>query len=64
MAESWRDRESGPMPHGRSEGADDRMTDWGILARAVHVLAVVVWIGGVWFVTAVLLPAMKGKPPE
>jgi uncharacterized membrane protein len=40
------------------------MTDWGTLARAVHVLAVVVWIGGVWFVTAVLLPAMKGKPPE
>jgi uncharacterized membrane protein len=40
------------------------MTDWGIVARAIHVLAVVVWIGGVWFVTTVLLPGMKGKPPE
>jgi uncharacterized membrane protein len=38
--------------------------DWGILARAVHVLAVVIWIGGVWLVTTVLLPGMKGKPPE
>ena len=37
---------------------------WGILARAVHVLAVVVWIGGVSFVTTVLLPAMRGRPPE
>ena len=25
----------------------------------VHVLAVVVWIGGVWFVTAVVLPEMQ-----
>jgi uncharacterized membrane protein len=40
------------------------VTDWGIVARAVHVLAVVVWIGGVWFVTTVLLPGMKGKPPD
>lgn len=39
------------------------MTDWGVVARAVHVLAVVVWIGGVWFVTTMLLPAMKTKPP-
>jgi uncharacterized membrane protein len=38
--------------------------DWGILARAVHVLAVVIWIGGLWLVTTVLLPGMKGKPPE
>ena len=29
------------------------------LARALHVLAVVVWIGGVAFVTAVLLPACR-----
>ena len=36
--------------------------DWGIIARIVHVLAVVVWIGGVWFVTAVVLPAMRKKP--
>ncbi len=27
------------------------------LARAVHVLAVIHWIGGVAFVTAVILPA-------
>ncbi len=40
------------------------MTDWGVVARAVHVLAVVVWIGGVWLVTTALLPAMKTKPPE
>lgn len=38
--------------------------DWGIVARIVHVLAVVVWIGGVWFVTAVVLPAMRMKPSE
>src|SRR5437868_12071709 len=38
--------------------------DWGIVARAIHVLAVVVWIGSVWLVTTVLLPAMKQKPPE
>jgi hypothetical protein len=29
------------------------------LARAVHVLAIVVWIGGVAFVTTVLLPAVR-----
>lgn len=39
------------------------VTDWGAVARAVHVLAVVVWIGGVWLVTAVLLPGMKGRQP-
>jgi uncharacterized membrane protein len=38
--------------------------DWGILARAVHVVAVVVWIGGVSLVTMVLLPGMKGKTPD
>jgi len=38
--------------------------DWGIVARAVHILAVVVWIGGVWLVTTVLLPGLKQKPPE
>jgi uncharacterized membrane protein len=40
------------------------MIDWGSLARAIHVLSVVVWIGGVWLVTTALLPAMKRKPPE
>ena len=38
--------------------------DWGILARAVHVLAIVVWIGGVWMVTTLLLPAMRQRPPQ
>ena len=32
---------------------------WLILARVIHVLGVVVWIGGVGFVTAVLLPAVR-----
>ena len=30
-----------------------------VLARSVHVLAVVFWIGGVAFITTVLLPALK-----
>lgn len=30
-----------------------------ILARALHMLAVVLWIGGVGFVTLVLLPAIR-----
>lgn len=33
--------------------------DSTILARALHVLAVVLWIGGVAFVTTVLLPAVR-----
>ena len=37
--------------------------DWGIVGRAIHILAVVVWIGGVWLVTTVLLPGLKQKPP-
>jgi uncharacterized membrane protein len=38
------------------------MTAW-TLSRAVHVLAVVMWIGGVGFVTTVLLPAVRELPP-
>jgi uncharacterized membrane protein len=35
------------------------------LARAIHVLAVVLWIGGGALVTTVLLPAVRGfKSPE
>jgi uncharacterized membrane protein len=35
------------------------------IARAVHVLSVVLWIGGVAFVTTVLLPAVRRfKAPE
>lgn len=33
-----------------------------ILARALHVVAVVAWIGGVAFVTTVLLPALRSMP--
>lgn len=39
------------------------MADFAI-ARALHVLAVVLWIGGVGMVTTVLLPAIRrGHPP-
>jgi uncharacterized membrane protein len=34
------------------------------LARAIHVLAVVLWIGGVAMVTMVLLPAIRSLPPS
>lgn len=35
------------------------------VARALHVLAVVLWIGGVAFVTTVLLPAVRRlRPPD
>ena len=33
-----------------------------VLARALHVLGVVVWIGGVAFVTTVLIPALLRMP--
>ena len=33
-----------------------------MLARIVHVLAVVLWIGGVGFVTTVLIPAIRKLP--
>lgn len=33
------------------------------IARTLHVLAVVLWIGGVGFVTTVLLPALRGIAP-
>jgi len=35
------------------------------IARALHVLSVVLWIGGVGFVTTVLLPAVRRlRPPD
>lgn len=34
------------------------------IARAAHVMAVVFWIGGVAFVTLVLLPALRDTGPE
>lgn len=33
--------------------------EWSIVARTIHVLGVVLWIGGVGFVTLVLLPAVR-----
>jgi uncharacterized membrane protein len=40
------------------------MTDFGI-ARALHLIMVVLWIGGVGMVTTVLLPAVRRAcPPE
>jgi uncharacterized membrane protein len=39
--------------------------DHAIVARALHVLGVVLWIGGVAFVTTVLLPAVRRmRSPE
>lgn len=36
-----------------------------VITRALHVLAVVLWIGGVAFVTTVMLPGVRSfKPPE
>lgn len=43
-------------------GCEMTALEWFIAARAVHVAAVVVWIGGVFFVTFVLLPALKHFP--
>jgi hypothetical protein len=40
------------------------LPELGIVARAIHVFALVVWIGGVWLVTTALVPAMRQKPPE
>jgi uncharacterized membrane protein len=34
------------------------MTDWLTIARAVHVAAIVHWIGGLWFVSFVILPSL------
>lgn len=39
------------------------MTDWLPLVRAAHVAGVVLWIGGVAFVTTVLLPAVRAEHP-
>jgi uncharacterized membrane protein len=35
-----------------------------VLARIVHVLAIVLWIGGVAFVTTVLIPAIRKMPSD
>lgn len=39
--------------------------DHAIIARTLHILGVVLWIGGVGFVTTVLLPSVRRmKSPE
>ena len=38
--------------------------DLFVVARAVHVLAVVLWIGGVAFVTTVFIPALMRLPEQ
>ena len=39
--------------------------DQAIIARTLHILGVVLWIGGVGFVTTVLLPSVRRmKSPE
>jgi len=35
-----------------------------IIARAFHVIGVVLWIGGVAFVTTVLIPALRSMPDQ
>ena len=35
-----------------------------VAARVVHVLSIVLWIGGVAFVTTVLIPAIRRMPSE
>lgn len=39
------------------------MIDDAVLARLLHVGAIVHWIGGVWFVTFVVLPAIRRERP-
>ena len=31
------------------------------ISRAIHILSIVIWIGGVSFVTAIILPAIKSQ---
>jgi uncharacterized membrane protein len=38
--------------------------DQAVLARILHILAVTLWIGGVAFVTTVLIPALRNLPDE
>lgn len=37
--------------------------DESIIARMIHVLAVVCWIGGVGFATTVVIPSVQALPP-
>lgn len=46
-----------------AQGALKAVEAWAV-ARALHVLAIVFWIGGVAMVTTVLLPAVRALPRE
>jgi putative copper export protein len=52
-----------PAVHGWGAPISSSMEDATIedttIARTIHVIAVVLWIGGVGFVTTVLLPAVR-----
>lgn len=39
------------------------MPDFFVLSRVLHVAAIVGWIGGVWFVTFVVMPAITRAEP-
>lgn len=36
--------------------------EWFVIARILHVVGVVLWIGGVAFVTTILIPALRKLP--
>ena len=39
------------------------MSAWSLaLARVIHVVGIVLWIGGVAFVTTILIPALRRLP--
>ncbi len=38
--------------------------DQAVLARTLHIVAVTLWIGGVAFVTTILIPALKNLPND
>ncbi len=40
------------------------MIDWLAVARAIHVLSIVHWIGGLLFVTFVILPSLRELEPR
>jgi len=40
------------------------MLDWPTIFRIVHVLGVAHWIGGLWFVTFVILPSVLDTEPS
>jgi hypothetical protein len=35
--------------------------DWGVLARVIHIVAVIVWVGAIWVVTTDFLPRLRQR---